>query len=83
MIKAKFLRDGEPQGRAYTYLSKVDVEVGDFVQLNEKGQGVVIEINVPESEVESFRDKLKTIIGKIDIKETKPFAVESEGDKPL
>lgn len=65
LIKAKFLKDGEPQGRAYTYISNIDVKVGDLVQLNEKGQGIVIEIDVPESEVESFRDKLKTIIGKV------------------
>lgn len=69
LIKAKFLRDGEPQGRAYTYRSNVEVKVGDLVQLNERGQGIVLEIDIPESEVESFKDKLKTIIGKIEIKE--------------
>lgn len=31
LIKAKFLRDGEPQGRAYTYLANEDLEVGDIV----------------------------------------------------
>ena len=66
LIKAKFLRDGEPQGRAYTYMTDAAVKVGDLVQLNERGQGIVIETNVPESEVESFRDKLKTIIGKVE-----------------
>ena len=66
LIKAKFLRDGEPQGRAYTYMTDIEVKVGDLVQLNERGQGIVIETNVPESEVESFRDKLKTIIGKVE-----------------
>lgn len=65
LIKAKFLRDGEPQGRAYTYISNENVRVGDLVQLNEKGQGIVIEVDVPDSEVKSFKDKLKTIIGKI------------------
>lgn len=66
LIKAKFLRDGEPQGRAYTYMTDIEVKVGDLVQLNERGQGIVIETNIPESEVESFRDKLKTIIGKVE-----------------
>jgi hypothetical protein len=65
LIKARFLRDGEPQGRAYTYAANEELKVGDLVQLNEKGQGVVIEVNVHESEVESFKDKLKTIIGKV------------------
>ena len=66
LIKAKFLKDGEPSGRAYTYISDAPVEVGDLVQLNEKGSGIVTEINVPEEEVESFKDKLKTIIGKVE-----------------
>lgn len=69
LIKARFLRDGEPYGRVYTYETKENVSVGDIVQLNEKGQGVVIEINVPEKEIESFRDKLKCIIGKVKIEE--------------
>ena len=66
LIKAKFLKEGEPSGRAYTYISDVPVEVGDTVQLNEKGKGIVTEINVPEEEVESFKDKLKTIIDKVE-----------------
>lgn len=53
-----------------------------MVQLNKKGIGVVIEINVPELEVEAFKDKLKTIIGKIETKEVKEFdeseAVDNE-----
>lgn len=65
LIKARFLRFGEPYGRVYTYETNENVEVGDLVQLNEKGQGIVTEINVPESEVESFKDKLKFIIGKV------------------
>ena len=66
LIKARFLKDGEPSGRAYTYISDAPVKVGDLVQLNEKGRGIVTEINVPEEEVESFKDKLKSIIGKVE-----------------
>lgn len=66
LIKAKFLKNGEPSGRAYTYISDKEVIVGDLVQLNEKGRGIVTEVDVPESEVEGFKDKLKTIIGKIE-----------------
>lgn len=66
LIKARFLKDGEPSGRAYTYISDTPVEVGERVQLNEKGRGIVTEINVPEEEVESFKDKLKSIIGKVE-----------------
>lgn len=69
LIKARFLKDGEPAGRAYTYISDMSVVVGDMVQLNEKGKGIVTAINVPEAEAESFKDKLKTIIGKVEITE--------------
>ena len=55
------------------------MKVGDTVQLNEKGTGIVTEVNVPELEVESFKDKLKTIIGKIETKDTEPFETESDG----
>jgi hypothetical protein len=76
LIKARFLRYGEPSGREYTYISNIPVKVGDLVQLNERGQGIVTEIDVPESEVERFKDRLKTIIGKVEVKETE--AAESE-----
>ena len=81
LIKAKFLKDGEPSGRAYAYISDKPVEVGDLVQLNEKGRGIVTEINVPEEEVESFKDKLKTIIGKIEaVAEVEETVEITEGD---
>lgn len=78
LIKSKFLRNGEPQGRAYTYIANENVKVGDLVQLNERGQGIVIATDVPESEVESFRDRLKTIIGKVEVKDTEAADNESE-----
>lgn len=71
LIKLKFLRDGQPAGREYTYISKSAVEVGDTVQVREAEEGkdapkgIVTAVNVPESEVESFRDKLKEIVGKV------------------
>lgn len=72
LIKLKFLRAGEPSGREYTYISKADVEVGDTVQISipqsadhEAPKGIVTAVNVPESEVESFKDKLKEIVGKL------------------
>lgn len=71
LIKAQFLRwDGHPGGRHYTYdAGEHEVKVGDFVQLNEKGQGIVTEVDVNEKEVEAFKDKLKTIIGKVETEE--------------
>lgn len=65
LIKVKFLKDGNPSGRGYTYFSPEEVVVGDEVQINESAKGIVIEINVPEEEIESYKDKVKTIIGKV------------------
>ena len=67
IIKARFLRDGEPYGREYSYLTQQPVAVGDIVQAEtQRGVAdlVVTALNVPEEEVEAFKDKLKYIIGK-------------------
>lgn len=63
LIKVKFLRNGHASGRAYTYESPVNVEVGNLVQINEDSIGEVVEVNVSEAEIENFRDKLKNIVG--------------------
>lgn len=60
-IKVKFLKNGEPHGREYTYKATFPVEVGQEVLLPGGGNGVVTEINVPEEEVERFKDKIKEI----------------------
>lgn len=63
IIKARFLRDGEPYGKDYTYLSDTAVMVGDTVMLTDTAQGIVTAVNVLEEEVAAFRDKLKKISG--------------------
>ena len=60
-IKVKFLKNGEPKGREYTYKAIFTVRVGQEVILPGGGNGVVTEINVPEEEVESFKDKIKEV----------------------
>jgi hypothetical protein len=67
VIKVKFLRNGQPSGRAYTYYTPVEVAAGDIVDLNSsKGvaQGVVTAIDVPVEEILIFGDGAKSIIGK-------------------
>ena len=71
LVKLRFLRGGEPQGREYTYISKAKVEVGDIVIVRkpdaegaEPPKGIITMVDVPETEVESFKDKLKEIVGK-------------------
>ena len=63
LVKVKFLRNGKPAGRPYTYESPVPVEVGNIVQINDDAVGEVVETNVPEIEIEAFRGKLKSIVG--------------------
>lgn len=60
-IKVKFLKNGEPHGREYTYKATFPVRVGQEVILPGGGNGIVTEIDVPEKEVESFKDKIKEI----------------------
>ena len=60
-IKVKFLKNGEPNGREYTYKATSSVCVGQEVILSGGGNGVVTEIDVPEEEAESFKDKIKEI----------------------
>jgi len=52
------------EGRAYTYFAAEPLDVGDIVEVpvqNHNMKAQVVEINVPESEIEAFRDKVKTI----------------------
>lgn len=60
-VKVKFLKNGEPHGREYTYKAAFPVRVGQEVILPGGGNGIVTEINVPEEEVESFKDRIKEI----------------------
>lgn len=60
-IKVRFLKNGEPNGREYTYKSTSPVRVGQEVILPGGGNGVVTEINVPEESVAAFADKVKEI----------------------
>ena len=63
LIKCRFLKDGQPTGKPYTYDSPVAVKPGDIIQINSSATGVVVEVDVSEEEVVEFRDKIKSIIG--------------------
>lgn len=47
LIKCKFLKDGKPTGREYTYRALETVKVGDMVQINSAAKGVVTVVDVP------------------------------------
>ena len=63
LIKCRFLKDGKPTGKPYTYDSPVAVKPGDIVQISSSATGVVVEVDVPDEEVAAFRDKVKSIVG--------------------
>ena len=76
LVKLRFLRGGEPQGREYSYISKEKVEVGDIVVVREPDRpgaeapkGIITMVDVPESEVEKFKGRLKEIVGKAEEKQ--------------
>lgn len=86
LVKLRFLRDGKSQGREYSYISKEKVEVGDMVVVREPDRpgaeapkGIITMIDVPEAEVEKFKDRLKTIVGKVE--ESITERVEAEDGK--
>ena len=60
-IKVKFLKNSEPHGREYTYKATFPVRVGKEVILPGGGNGIVTEIDVPEKDVENFKDMIKEI----------------------
>ena len=64
-IKVRFLKDVFTAGRAYTYESSDNIRVGDEVSVRGT-TAIVTEINVPEEEVASYRNKIKEIDGKVE-----------------
>lgn len=80
IIKVRFLRDGQPFGREYSYLTPEEVEVDDLVEMETKtgtAKGIVTQTNVPEAEIASFKDKMKTIVGKYE----EPKNAKSEAEE--
>ena len=71
IIKAKYIKNGVPIGRSYTFFSKEPVEVGQAIQITGNAQGIVTEINVDEKVIEPFKDKMVTISGLVKV-ETEP-----------
>ena len=78
LVKVQFLRNGEPSGRKYTYVTSLDLRVGDMVIVPPGGSvAQVVELDVPMEEVAAFKDRLKRIDVKCLPKE------ESDEDKEM
>lgn len=68
-IKVKFLKNGQPSGRAYTYRTPVEVSPGDTVQIDSTKTGVVVDEPVDMEWVEAYgAEKIKSIAGKTDMR---------------
>ncbi len=68
--KVKFLKNGQAQGRAYTYKSALELAPGDKVELPGGSHGVVLDEPVDMEWVESYgADKLKEIVRKVEVEE--------------
>lgn len=71
LVKLQFMKDGVEHGKEYTYLTDDEtLKPGDIVQVSEPPMGVITQVDVPEEEVASFKDKLKKIVGKAPVKES-------------
>ena len=82
LVKVQFLRNGEPGGRKYTYVTSLDLRVGDLVIVPPSGSvAQVVELDVSVEEVAAFKDRLKRIDVKVVPKEES--AEDKEADKLL
>ena len=59
-IKAKYLKNGIPAGKAYTFETDVPVKIGDKVSIG-KAQAVVEVVNVSEDEVAGYKDEIEKV----------------------
>ena len=59
-IKATYLKNDIPSGKAYTFEADVPVKIGDKISVG-KAQAVVEVVNVPEEEVSGYKDKIKKV----------------------
>lgn len=82
--KVKFLKNGQAQGRTYTYKSSLELVPGDKVELPSGSHGVVVNEPVDLTWVETYgEEKLKEIAKKCDapmiVKNWSIFANDNHG----
>lgn len=68
-IKAKFLKDGKPTGRAYTYKAADDVNAGDVVKNVNGTKLVVLSEPVDEGWIQSYgAENIATVEKYVEVK---------------
>ncbi|WP_394918976.1 hypothetical protein [uncultured Robinsoniella sp.] len=64
LFKVKYLKNGEPCGRSYTFKSPIEVHPGDIVQIDTSKKGMVVDEPVDSAWVITYgADKIKVILG--------------------
>ncbi len=67
-FKVKFLKNGQAQGRSYTYKSSLELAPGDKVELPGGKHGVVMDEPVEMTWVEAYgEENLKKIVRKVEV----------------
>ena len=71
IVGVKYLKKGttDPFGREYSYFSAIDVTVGDYVvapTVNGELLAIVTAVDISESRIAAFADKVRTITQKGD-----------------
>ena len=59
-VKAKYLKNDIPAGKAYTFETDVPVKIGDKVSIG-KAQAIVEVVNEQEDEVAGYKEKIKKV----------------------
>ena len=59
-VKAKYLKNDIPAGKAYTFETDVPVKIVDKISIG-KAQAVVEVVNVQEDEVAGYKEKIKKV----------------------
>lgn len=59
-VKAKYLKNDIPAGKAYTFETDVPVKIGDKISIG-KAQAVVEVVNVRKDEVAGYKEKIKKV----------------------
>jgi len=73
-VKVRYTKDGEPHGRAYTYIAPDEIKINDVAELPSGGAGVATEI-ITDKKPEDYPYPIKNIV-KVAPEEEKK---ESEG----
>lgn len=88
IVKVQYLNPVTNQffSREYSYFSVDELKIGDIVNVPVKdstGKAKVTSINVPESEIEAFKDKVKTIPAGSIIQESLDFRHYKVSPEPI